>query len=243
MMLVDDRTGSGDLVPHLKRLGVRAELCRLEFGDVAFVGNGPSGSVVHTGVEVKTVTDVLNCINDGRFAAHQLPGLLQTYDQVWLLVEGRWRPSQEGLLELYRKGFWGRSFQNRTTPFMYKTLDSWLMTMEIKAGIRYRKVDDRAEAVRFLACLYHWWTSKEYDQHRAHLALRNNVPAAQFRKPSLIRNIAAQLPGVGWDRSKACEQHFDSVRQMICAGPQDWAKVPGIGKTIAKRLYDALSGK
>jgi ERCC4-type nuclease len=249
MMLLDDRTGSGDLLPLLKSMGVRVEHTRLEYGDVAFHGNGPGGSPVFVGVEVKTVSDVLQCIGDGRFSGHQLPGLVQTYDQVWLLVEGSYRADQRsGLLQVFkahRNGgrFWADAITGRSSRAMYRELDSWLLTMEIKCGVRFRRAHDRDETARILANLYNWWTSKEWDEHRSHLQLHTTTPdAAMLRKPSLLRMVAAQLPGVGWGKSQTIEKSFGSIREMVQADEKRWAKIDGIGKVMAKRLVEAVNG-
>lgn len=243
MLLLDDRTGSGDLLPLLKTLGVPTTLTRLEFGDAALMGSGPDGAPRSIGIEVKTVQDVLACIGDGRFAGHQLPGLVAHYDQVWLVMEGTYRPSKEGILEVFRRGYWHGAYANKSSSAMYKGLDSWLMTMEIKAGVRFRRTGDRWETARVIADLYWWWT-RGWDEHKSHLAMHQTAPdALLLRKPGLLRKVAAQLPGVGWTRSQDVDRHFKSVREMACASPREWVKVPGIGKVLADRLFKALGEK
>lgn len=244
MLLLDDRTGSGDLLPHLRTLGVPTTLSRLDFGDAAFVGVGPEGAPRHIGIEIKQVQDVLQCIGDGRFAGHQLPGLVSHYDQVWLIVEGQYRPSKEGVLEVFRRGNWWGAYANKSTSAMYKGLDAWLMTLEIKAGVRFRRSADRWETARILADLYHWWVTKGWDEHKSHLALHETRPdSLLLKKASVLRMVAAQLPGIGWQKSMDVDRHFRSIREMVLASEKEWAKVPGIGKTIAQRLVKVFDGK
>src|SRR2546426_10716375 len=101
MILVDDRTGSKALYPFLP--SGSAEICRLNSADYAFVGNG-NGKPTLVGIERKGLNDALQCIQTGRFAGTQLPGLLHDYDVVYLIVEGAWRPGKEGTLERLARG-------------------------------------------------------------------------------------------------------------------------------------------
>src|SRR5574341_1238250 len=102
MILLDDRAGSKDLAPFMPK-SVPFTLTRLEYGDVAFSGRGPSG-VCTVGVEIKKIPDLVDCIYSGRFAGHQLPGMLDTYDYCYLLVEGATRAGKLGTLEYRRAG-------------------------------------------------------------------------------------------------------------------------------------------
>jgi len=239
MILVDDRIGSRHLVDYLKG----SSLTRLEFGDACFFGNGPKGEPISIGIELKVVDDVLACITDGRFAGHQLPGLVNTYDIVYLVMEGRCRANpKDGTLEQpYKKG-WSRKYHGR--PYMWRDLQHWLMTMEFKAGIRFRNTFDRKETALFIKTLYSWWNSKEWEEHRAHLAFDvSSRSSLLLKKPSLLRRIAKELPGIGWSRSGAVDKHFSSVREMCCATAYEWIKIEGVGKVLAKGVSDAIASR
>jgi len=240
MILVDDRIGSADLIGHLRHWGVACEMERLTFGDAAFAGNGKDGPVA-IGVEVKKVHDALNCMGDGRFAGHQLPGLVATYDRVWLVVEGLYRPDfNTGLL--LAGGKRRREVAHGSRRFMYRDLDSWLTSMEVMAGIRVRRVTDRAETARVVADLYSWW-NKGWGDHKSHLALHDagGLPEyAQFSKPPLVRLVAAQLPGVGFKKSQAVVARLRTVKGIADATADDWAQIDGIGDVLAERIYQAI---
>ena len=240
MILLDDRTGSGDLIRYLR--GV-AKLSRLSFGDAQIEGNGPEGRPVLVGVEVKKVADVLTCITDGRFAGHQLPGLQASYEVVYLVVEGDYRVGKEGLLEVMRYHMW-RPILLGSRKFMYREMDNWLTTMEMKGGVKIRRTGGRQETAQFLKDLYGWWTGREWEEHRAHLAFHDpGPPVAMLRKPSLLRRMAKELPGVGWERSLEVEKRFDSVLEMALASELDWKDIPGIGKGIANKVRHAIHGE
>jgi ERCC4-type nuclease len=249
MITVDDRTGSHELYPLLLRRGLPAKLGRMAFGDISFMGNGPDGTPVSVGVEYKHIRDVLKCITDGRFAGHQLPGLIQCYNLVYLMVEGEWRARQtDGILEVKSNhGFWyeGTVGQRR---FMYKDLVTWISTIMIKGGVTVVRVYDLADAIMWLSAMYRWW-EKGWDSHESHLALNtandiSNDPRFRDRalltRPTLLRMFAAQLPGVGFDKSKEIAKFFGSPENLFAASMWDLQQVPGIGKQLAERIYAAL---
>jgi hypothetical protein len=55
-------------------------------------GNNPASSSIMIGVEVKTLTDVLDSLGDGRLIGTQLYALSANYHQRYLLLVGRYRP-------------------------------------------------------------------------------------------------------------------------------------------------------
>lgn len=240
MIYVDQRTGSASLMGHLRHWHVPCELADLEYGDASFVGNGKDGPI-HVGVEIKAVHDALNCMQDGRFAGHQLPGLVNGYDKVWLVVEGHYYPRFADGILLFGKSRKESAMGGRR--FMYSALDKWLFTMEVCAGIKIRRTIDRIETARFISNL-HSWFQEDYADHHSHLALHDDrSDYAQFAKPSVKRLIAAQLPGVGFKKSLAVDKYFCTIEDMFEATPGDWSQVEGIGRTMAQRIHDVLHSR
>jgi ERCC4-type nuclease len=221
-------------------MGYSVELCPLDYADCAFVGNGPNGVPVGVGIELKKLKDMLSCITTGRFSGHQLPGLVQNYDEVWLIVEGIYRPSpKDGVLET----LYGRSWETvrlGARAWMYRDFESFLTTMEVKGGIRIRRTTSRDETARVVGALYSWWCNSDYDEHRAHLTFNRARDQALLAPPSLKHEIAACLPGLGYMKGGAAAGHFDSVQAMILADEKEWMKVPGIGKGLAKKIVEAV---
>lgn len=252
MLYVDDREGSGQLAPLLRAKGLPVTVCRSSFGDISFMGVGAGGCPVPVGVEVKTISDVLKCVTDGRFAGHQLPGLVNSYDQIWLLIEGTWRPNpQTGVLEtLYggeKSGRW-RDATVGSRRFMYKDLHTWLLTLQTKAGLNVVRCGNWGEAILWLSTLYNWWTSKLWEDHRAHLAIHSPVDSRFFDRailvrPSLCRMVATELPGVGYDKSGSLASFFGTVENLVQATEWELAQVPGIGPGLARKIYYSIRSK
>jgi ERCC4-type nuclease len=234
---------------HLRHWSVPCELTRLEYGDAMFTGNGESGPI-YCGVEIKKVHDALACMGDGRFAGRQLPGLVSHYDRVWLFIEGKYYPDfNTGILRVEgrtdSRASSGKSPRSKelllgSRRFMYRDLEHWLTTMEVRANIRIRRTRDRIETARGVADLASWF-AKDWGDHKSHLALHEDQPdGAILIKPSLCRKVAAQLPGIGWKRSGDVAKKFDTVVKLAVADEVEWESIPGIGSGIAEKVWNAL---
>lgn len=241
-MRVDIRAGSNDLIPLLRRRGVRdVEPATLFFGDIEITGRGPEDRPVSIGIEHKKLPDLLQCIDNGRFVGHQLPGMLDIYEVNWLLVEGIWRERPDGLIEVPRGAGW-QPIRTGMGSAMAATLQGFLMTMEQKVGLKVMRTGTCMQTVDWLFHLNRWWTAKEWEEHRAHLAFDNSQAMALISRPSLLRRVAATLPGIGMGRSGPVSRKFSSVVDMALAGKEEWMGIVGIGKTTAERVVRHLNG-
>ena len=252
MISVDDRAGSSQLAPLLRRRGVPVELTRLEYGDVAFSGTGPDGSPLNIGCEVKSLGDCLQCIQDSRYAGHQLPGMVANYDQIWLLVIGVFRArARDGVLEYQQQrgqgqGYWKDASHGRRRSFLWHDFQMWINTLICKANVRVAIVDDYQQAALWVSCLYAWWT-RGWDAHGSHIQVYDGMRSELFdrallARPTLTRMVAAQMPSIGKEKSASVAAKFKSVRAMVEASEEDWMSIPGVGRTIAHKVYVALRG-
>lgn len=156
MFRLDYRVGSKELQAPLTALGLPVCLTTLEFGDCAFGGYGPGGDRLRIGVERKTLDDLLACLRSNRFAGHQLPGLLHTYDVVYLLLEGVYRPDPHtGVLQAFRRGTWVDAGWTRSR-MMYTDFDGFLTTIEQRGQIQIARTSSDRETCYWLAGRYRW---------------------------------------------------------------------------------------
>ena len=245
---VDNRAGSAQMAPLLRKLGEEVELTQMPYGDVAFLGYGVQGAPVSVGIEMKSLSDVLACIQSGRFAGHQLPGLVQSYDYVWLLVEGVWRSRpQDGVLEYRREGSHGGQFWNVAGGgrklWLWRDLESWLNTVCVMGGIRVHRVRDWNEGAAWIKTLHQWFVKEE---HSSHLVMYSGKAIAGDEallvRPSLVRRVAAELPGIGFKRSAAVASHFRTVAEMVSAPLSEWLMVDGVGRKTAADIVRGLNG-
>lgn len=252
-MLVDTRAGSKELIAPLLARGVDVEPAMLAYGDISFLGNSPRGAI-GIGIEHKTVTDILACLQSKRFVGHQLPGMLEEYGRSYLVIEGVFRANpRDGILEVpYRGGSgwmrWGSGKQRRwARPMMYRDFLGFLTSIE-EAGVRVRRTITREDTIEALISLYRWW-SKKWDKHASLSAIYDGDRISerdevlQVRRAGLARTIAAQLPGIGWKKSARVVGVMPTVFDMATADVAEWRSVPGIGVTLSKRIHRAMREK
>lgn len=256
MMLIDDRVGSVELAPYFRPYGTDVVVSRLDIADVKFVGNGPDGDV-DVGIERKRLTDLLACIRDRRLSGFQLvgdesqPGLLESFDYVYLVVEGIYRPGLHGILEQRESREW-RPVYAGSKAMMYSEMDNFLNSLELRAvtrigePLRVHRTGTIAETACWLNDLYGNWVLKTWKEHKAHQDIYYRVPEQRSRKLGFVKpknnplvKMIAQLDGV---HSKAYEvaKRFKSIRRMANAGAGSWQQIDGIGKKLAKQIVEMI---
>lgn len=237
MIRIDDRVGAVELLPLFPEGTCQVE--RMEFGDLAWEGRGPEGMPWQIGVERKVIGDLINCITTNRFTDHQLPGMLNTYNFTYLVVEGLTK-YESPLVEQYHYGGW-KPIEYGKRQFYTNEVLGFLNTVSIMTGMRVLRTTSDKETVAHMLALHRWWTVKDFDSHRSHLAAGSKV--APLVKWSLLRHWAADLPGIGDRKSGEVAKHFESPRDMANAPVDRWLEIDGIGKTIATKVVEAIGGK
>lgn len=235
-VLIDKRVGSNDLYPLLQMRKVPVELTTLAFGDVAFATTSPEGKPVVIGIERKRIRDLIQSAQSGRLAGHQIPGMLEQYTYRWILVEGIFRTGDRGQLEVPA----GKK-QWRSLSMTGVGLDRYLLTLELRGGCGIRRTYSADDTAQFIEAIWGWWTQKSWGKHRSHLALHKAPDVALFSPPSLVQRMAAELPGIGYDKASAVAKVFPTPRAMLDAGADEWLTIPGIGKTLTTRILHQLS--
>lgn len=244
MISLDNRVGSKELESLFKPYGIKVLLTRLEFGDMSFIGNGPSGSCAVV-VERKRITDLVQSITSHRLSGHQLPGMAEQYDYAYLVVEGLWRPGDNGELEI-KNGQWS---SKHSSGLNSRGINNYLSTLELMCGVIVRRTITPKETVAMVVDLYRYWTDKKWCEHKSHQAVYAPAEGGQGRRVSfmrrevsLVEKVALQLPGVGDKTAELIAKRFKSVDRMINATISDWTSIPGIGKTTAQRIIESLYG-
>jgi ERCC4-type nuclease len=236
---VDDRAGSKELLSTIQAMHVDATLARIEFGDFVFDGHGPHGPC-SIAIERKQLRDLLCCIQTGRFAAHQLPGMLEAYDYCYLIVEGCWTVDAKTLeLSERHHGGWHPVKLGPSHTTLYRELDNYLNSIATMSACRVKTSNSPAETVMQICDLYHWW-QKPWGEHSSLKVLRREPARFAFFKPNLTQSMAACLPGIGYERSAAVAMKFRTPVDMVLATPADWQSIPGVGKGIAAKVVKVL---
>lgn len=237
MILVDSRTGSVEIAPLLQNPIV----CSLEYADFAWSGNGPSGPV-NVGVERKALHDFLQSMTTGRLSGHQVIGLTQQYDWVYLLVEGIWRPDRHtGLLQhINRQGKWAAVSQG-SRRFMARDIYNFINTLQVICGVITVTTSNQWETAKWLGACHGWW-NKEWGRHKSHLQFQKPIVHTQLRKPSLVTKMASQLTGIGWDKARKIGEWFETLAELVEATEEELAEIEGIGPKLAERIVEEING-
>jgi ERCC4-type nuclease len=247
-ILLDYRIGSKELLPHFKPYDVPVELSTLDFGDLAFWGNGHDGPVL-VGIELKNISDLVSSMRSNRLSGHQLPGLMNMYGFVIVIVQGIWQCGKNGEVETIGHGgkWWPLRIGSR--PVLYREVDHYLATLEHRCGIVVKYTSNAGQTAAFVISRYHWWNDKDWHKHDSHEAIYNGYQdRVTSRRGSFVRRtvgpveqVASTLPGI--DR-KAYEfgKRFKCVRDLVNATEKELEQVDGVGKKGAKRIVEWLSG-
>jgi ERCC4-type nuclease len=238
MILVDSRVGSRELVPFIQRLGVKVQMEHLEYGDACFEGNGPQGRIC-VGVERKTLSDLLNCIDDARYSAHQRPGMMAMYQSNILMLEGVWKQdSVTGyLMECIRTLEW-RPYRYRTQMVRYNKLFRYLLSLQIAGTIVITTRDLEHTAFNICECFAYF--AKKWDDHTSLLETQKlNMPSLTGR-PTLVRRWASELDGVGVKFGMQAERIFKTAYDLSQSDESDWMKIEGIGAKLARGIIHQI---
>jgi len=235
VILVDDRIGSKHLATPLGKLHP-VSLERLDFADIAF--KSKEGKQI--GIEIKSIRELLGDVFTERFTGHQLPGLIDTYDWVYLLVEGRFKPDPRTAEMLvpqggfYRPIRWGKGHVN------YRTFVKRLNSLAILGNIRVVHTGMLSETVSLILALYQWWQ----EGFRKHKSLEAFYVAPTkglcIKKPSTLRRMLHCIDGIGGEKSKILEGVFSSLGAVCRATEEELSEIPGIGPTLAKEIHRCL---
>lgn len=239
--MVDPRAGSKELIEPLRAAGLPVEETTLQFGDVAWVGRGENNQTIACGLEHKKLPDLVQSLATDRLAGHQLTGMLKTYERCYLVIEGEWDTDDNGRVIVPSK------FRKMKAPLkgapLSSVLESRVWTLEHRGGLRVRWTRNQKETIRHVSTLYRCWVDRALDQHSSHLAVyAADLDRTLLEPISLKRQIASQLPGIGYKKSRAVDEHFPSLWAMVNASETDWADVEGVGTTLAKKLVAACRG-
>jgi len=210
--------------PDLKALGIVCSTPE-EYG-ADFLTAAADGLI---GVQRKTFSDLLNSLYDGRLQDELT--LLGHPEIVYpfLLVEGRPTFTSDGFLLSDRRRF---------TKAQWTGL---VLSAIVDCHIPVLITDDLQDTAATLLQSEKWFAKSE------HRSLHNRPKTTDDWGEYTHRHFCLQLlqsfPGVGVDRAEALYHYFDGklpLQWTVTA--KELEKVPGIGKTTARKLIEAFEG-
>jgi len=237
MIQIDNRAGSKELLPLFPR--GTAELVNMDYADFAFTGHYDDGDIL-VGIERKTIGDFVNSMCSGRFSGKQLIGMLNSYHYLYLIIEGIFRANPtNGLLEVYKRGGW-YVYWAGNRQFMARDIWAFMNTVQVVCGFHCYHTNNPSDTSYYVRALYHWWT-KEYGEHKGHLQPHTGA-TVELSRHSLVRRVAAQLDGIGWEKAKTLDERYGSVVELVGAESPGLMELEGIGKKLAGSIREQLNG-
>ena len=220
-----------DLVRYL----AEANPVPIPHGDFIFQGvavDEKGESLYRVCGERKKAMDLVQCINDGRHIKQVRDAFnaKPPFTHYFLVIETISRLGPDGEFE-YRTGTnWTR------TGMAWNRVMSYLNQLSFLMGVHIYWSNSPKMTAEIVRSVYNFFQVEEHHS----LKKFHSPDVTLLTTPSLLRTVAKELPGIGWERSLAIEQSFPTVREMINATEKDWQEVDGIGKVLAKRITEAL---
>jgi ERCC4-type nuclease len=247
-IIVDPRVGSKHMIePLRRRVMCRVKLAKpmLNSGDVCFSGNGPTGEVM-IGIEIKKLRDFLGSMRSDRMAGDQIVKMSEDYAMVFVIVEGLWKPGPNDALMARRGKDWqpldlAAKESGGGGGFKYGEMFKHMVSLNLRKNVMLLVSHSEDETATQIAHLYAWF-QRDWDAHNSTDPVKLQCEVT-FARVSLLRKMAAELPGIGWTRSKTVERAFISVQQMVNASVEQWESLDGIGAKTARRVWSALREK
>jgi len=134
---------------------------------------------------------------------------------------------------------------------MFSRFDQYLTELQRDAGMIVKHTENvRGTADAILALYQNFQTPA--DQHQSlNQIFKPPTPSVQLVRPSLLRRMASELNGIGWEWSAVVASRFGSVREMVDADVVIWAslekeasngKKRRLGKKTAEKIVKLLGG-
>lgn len=241
-IFVTDEVNDRDLLHHLGSLAVSLPI---PHGDACWFGALDSGESIRVCLERKKITDLCNSIIGGRYLHQAQEAKEAGMDYLILVVEGQKRCSPlDGFLEVpgYDKLRKRRGWKQVIPPVTYSRFAQYLHELHYLAGIEVVTTDNVRETAAVVKALWLNFQTAPSKHNSLHQIYRQPHPVSLVR-PTLIRRMASEIDGIGWERSKSVADRFPTVREMVEAGVDEWSAIPGIGKVTAKKAVESLNGQ
>jgi len=253
MIYTSDLPNDQDLIKALGSMAIPVNL----FTDACF--SSVDGKVV--AVERKKIGDMASCVLSGRFLFQMQNCKEAGADYLVLILEGRYRRNPEdGLLEVpvwvpfvNAGGYHKRreEWQPVKPSMMFGRFDQYLIELSRDVGIIVKHTENVRGTADTILALYQNFQTPPAQHQSLNQLFKPTAPSVQLVKPSLVRRIASELPGLGWEWSRIAADKFESVREMVSADVNTWAGMEKLdsggrrrklGKKTAERIVRSLGG-
>ena len=255
-LLIANDTGSKDLIQPLQRMGVPAEQANLDFGDIVFMGRGEKGAKLWIGIEMKTITEFAQAMTTKRFQGHQLLGMVDAevgFDRRYLLLEGDWHHNDKGEA-ITAMGKRSKRIHGAPNAIAF---EQEIINIGTRGGFWVVQRSTRRDVLRFIVACYRYWTDKDLDQHKSHMAMyAPDLDKGLLTPPSDYRKaLNILLPNIGFTVSGAVEKFVGEQQTLrvklartLAMTEAEWAELETLHynkktRTIDKRQFGSKRAK
>lgn len=255
MILIDDRRGSAekDILSEFDAQQVPYTVTRLACGDFAFTGWGPpnpdgSPRIATFGFERKVLSDFIQSLESKRLfqqvtAMVGQPGVCgPAFDFPFLVLEAIFKADIWGNLIVPRgHGQWGTPYGMKAFPA--EKVENTLTMLTVACGLRIHQTFNAAATAQLVARTWKLF-QKQWGEHSTlkNFSVVNLATHASFTDPTMLRLVASQYPGIGWEKSGLIAERYKSVAAFVreaADNPSGLTEVDGIGKRTATAIHQA----
>ena len=222
MIFVTSHDNDKDLARQLSE----AAVVPIPYGDIVF--HGVDEALVCG--ERKKASDLVRCINDGRHVKQVQDALGAGFNYYFLVVEASFRQAESGEAEYKSGPHWTHSGMS------WARLQAYLNELHYQMGVHVMYSSGVRQTADLVRSIYNFFQATEHSSLKKFYA----PSPLLLRPPSLVRRVAKEFTGIGWERSLAVEGKWGSVRDMVNATEKEWTEVDGIGKGIARKIREEL---
>ena len=191
--------------------------------------------------------DMLSCVEDARYTAHQLVGMNKLYSKSFLVLEGMWERGTPGsaLDGLLIQGFnhgssWGPLQQaGRRTP-LYSKLYRYLISVQL-AGVIITYSNNLTQTACQIVEIQQYF-QKKWKEHTALRECQKLAIPSLSGRPSLCKRWANELTDVGVVHGEEAERLFKTARNLAMSDESDWMTISGVGVKTARQIVREING-
>jgi len=208
-IFADYREKGSGVIKEMVEENIQVNLERLEYADYVLSSR--------CGVEIKTVSDFVDSIIDGRLL-EQIKNMKNNFERPVIVIEGS--------EDIY-------SVRN----VHHNSILGMMATIAVSYGIpiiQTKNFKETASLLQIIARREQAETSKDFNVHAD-------------RKPTSLKEqqeyFISSLPGINLTLSKPLLKHFKTIKNIVNASAEELMKVEKIGPQKAKQIKDVVEGE
>lgn len=251
VIMADENQFEDQVVEAIRGLGFMVLRAKLPV-DFVFEGKGVGGKTVVVGWERKRTNDIIQSVGtrpgtgSGRLNRQLFDAVEWGCHELGLLWEDVSRVDRHGALEIYNHGGWRQA--GKPDPMMWRDFDNYLSTLSKVVGVQVKRVGSPQESARTLVNNY-WWWQKAIEEHQSYDKLYEpDAGVALLGRHPIFNQILSRIKGFGPTKQADAYKYFQgwTVGDALMAEGREWAKIKGVGKTLAgnvEKAMDSIIGK